>query len=272
MTIHKIISLISVSFSLMCLVSCLPLGKQSNHLSGESFEESYILLHVELMEVLKGSQLDKLKTMNESTIIHLKSTDTYLILSETDSLNQPGLESRPLGFYPPQRVKHKGQLYLKEFKVVGNLGELNKDLWPISNCHEELAGEGGSVTLLTSLQHSTSSTLSFGISPNVILSALELTTKVSQGTTHNKAKTITCESQHGEIVQAFIRGIRTIRYYLEFRERVFDFTSCDFVGSSSNQISPVHEVQVGGQASEFVCATNTVEKLNCSIKRESIYI
>lgn len=272
MITYKIIRLISVSFSLMLSVSSSALEKQSNHLTGKSFGESYTLLHAELIEGSKDSLFDKLKVMNESTIIHLKSTDTFLILSETDSLNQPGLESRPLGFYPPPRLKHKRQLNLKEFKVVGDLGKFKQDLWPISNCHEELAGEGGSVTLLTSFQHSTSSTVSFEISPNVILSALELTTKVSQGFIHNLAKTITCEVQHGEVVQAFIRGIRTLRYYLELREIVFDFTSCDFVGSSSNQISSVHEVQVGSEASEFVCATNTMKKLSCSILRDSIYV
>lgn len=258
MSFAKLISHIWLCLSFCSIASTIPLSPHA----GDGYRRSSIdqcqIIQAKLLESLKNNR-NTLLAMNDTTLIHLHSENSFLVRANPNSLDSPGALSTD-----QQTESHDvEETRLLELEVFADIVDHQSELAPISNCHGELAGEGGSVSLLLEFQKSVSSTLSLGLSPTLILPALELTAKVSLGASNNLANTVTCNVEHGEIVQVFMRGVRTVSYHLAVREMSFDHMSGEIVNQSVFRNTTAFEFRTGYSLSEYLCATNTMEDLKC---------
>lgn len=261
MPYEKFISYVWLCLSFCSLASTIPLSPHAGDgYKRDSFDQCQII-HAELLESLKNNRT-ALLAINDTTVIHLHSNNSFLVKANTNSLDSHEVIRTNL-----KTASHDSEVNdFLEFKVFATIVDHLSDVTPISNCHEELAGEGGSVAMLLAFQQSLSSTLSVGISPTLILPALELTAKVTLGGSNNLANTVTCNVEHGEILQVFLRGIRTVSYHLAVRKMSFDNISGEYVSQPAFRNTTALEFKSGISLSEYLCATNTMTNLECSYK------
>lgn len=258
MSFAKLISHVWLCLSFCSIANTISLSPHPDDgYRGDSINQCQII-QAELLESLKNNR-NTLLAINDTTVFHLYSDNSFLVKANPNSLDNPGVLSTD-----GQTESHDFKVTdLLEFKVFADIVDHQSDLMPISNCHGELAGEGGSVALLLGFQQSVSSTLTFGLSPTLILPALELTAKVSLGGSNDLANKVTCNVEHGEIVQVFLRGIRTVSYHFAVREMSFDHMSGEYVSQSAFRNTTALEFKTGTSLSEYLCATSTMKNLKC---------
>lgn len=234
----------------------------------DSTIQSILLFEVALLEEIEDFHANKGGPLGFDTVFYLKSTDTYLTM--TDSLDDYDTKERPIMHGMLDKIREQiypspdSNIPMVEFKIFASINVDNEHLYPVSSCHEETKGEGGSVSLLIGNSRAMSAFLSFGISPNVIIHTLELTTKITLGKLHSSADTISCESEHGEIVQLFAKGTNEIEFYVERRERTFNPVISKFTEAFESSSSSIQKLTIQSQSSEFMCVSNTMMELNCS--------
>lgn len=229
--------------------------------------QPYVL--VELLDEAAKHLKEGTKSLAEDTLYYIKSSGSFLTKSTTENLDSlrsqrsytrwiynkmSGLIMQPL--YDPSTMV--------EFKVSTNVTTGGRRLYPVSNCHEEVQGEGGSVEMQVNLGESMAAYASFGISPSMLVYTLELTTRLGISKMANTLTTVSCESQHGETSQVFMSDVKLLEFYVTYRWRQYDQSRMKFFNSTSVIASPVQTYVIEGDNSELICATDTIMALQCS--------
>lgn len=159
------------------------------------------------------------------------------------------------------RLKGKSHAKWVEFKFTDVREEENAEMEPVSFCHDETYGHGGSVMMQGVVSETKSLEGTIGVLFDIYTVALLLTAKTSLETGVSKLIALACPVEHGEIVQLFLRHTRYLHYTPQYRLRAIE--NGKFTKGGDFEVRPQEERIVAGGIGEWMCVSSRLAPLQC---------
>lgn len=134
---------------------------------------------------------------------------------------------------------------------------------PVSPCHSEVAGHGGSIYFRDIVASDQVRGASYGVSSDILAGTLELTAGVSLARSEARSTTFTCSAKHGEIVQVFLRNTHFLHFTPRFRVLWYHARRAQFRGPTRFTVQPRQKEVVASGVGELVCGSSAVVALSC---------
>lgn len=194
-------------------------------------------------------------------VFHLEDSNTYVARKDNTYWN---VEENLDDLVDPKKKKNKKDVEWVEFGFDKIYESRSSDLIPVSHCHSQVNGQGGTISVQGVMGQVQTLSGTLGITPWAELFAVTLTSTVTLERPHATKMVLACNAKHGEVVQIFLEGTRFLYYTPRVRELAFDKKKNQFRKPGKFMVQPQKKAVVRGGVGDWVCGSSTVIPLQCS--------
>lgn len=224
---------------------------------------------ITLAQVSGIREIESKYAKSENMVFYLKNSKTFLTRKDdkfwdvVENLDN-ARGSVVARWWNPFAAKKAKKVPWVEFRFANMTEAVSEDPIPVSPCHDEMQGQGGSLTLQLGVSTSGSLSGSFGVSPIINGITLGFSTKSAIGTSNSESTSLTCNAKEGEVVQAFLYGTRFLYFTPYYRIRQFDPNRAKFEGAGKMCQLPEKRIVLENDFGMWGCASSAVTPLRCS--------
>lgn len=221
------------------------------------------IIEVQDLTELQSNYANFLAKPNEDLVFHIQVSNTFVAESDNAYWNiEENLED--LAKIEEKDGKNKHEVSWIEFGFEKVYVSDSGSRIPVSHCHSETEGQGGSLNIQSTIGLGRTLTGSFGVKPGLLTATLSLTGSVSLDETDSVTTAVVCDVKHGEVVQLFLIGSQFLFYTPKVRMLKFNQKRGEFGHPRKFATQQQRRAVVRGGLGEWVCGSSSIIPLQCS--------
>lgn len=221
------------------------------------------IIEVQNLSELQSKYAKLLAKPTEDIVFHIQASNSFVAQRNNAYWDiEENLED--LAKTEKQDGKNKNENSWVEFAFQKLYISDSVNRIPVSHCHSETEGQGGSLNIQSTIGLGQSLTGSFGIKPGMLAATLALTGSVSLDESDSVNTAVVCDVKHGEVVQLFLIGSQFLFYTPKVRMLNFDKKRGVFGDLRDFAIQQQRRAVIRGGLGEWVCGSSSIIPLQCS--------